>query len=126
MRYFNIISNKGVNKIEADETILKNIISPCYTYTGGYFGDIADQLLGTFYDCNREAVLLTIPLSNGTKASLKVCNTSSNSGLQFVLYDSEDNIVCENLLYESNNYNINLTHAISTFIEILIIEACKL
>ena len=123
MRYFNIISNKGVNKIEADETILKNIISPCYTYTGGYFGDIADQLLGTFYDCNRETVLLTIPLSNGTKASLKVCE---HSGLQFVLYDSEDNIVCENILYESNNYNINLTHAISTFVEILIMEACKL
>ena len=123
MRYFNIISNKGVNKIEADETILKNIISPCYTYTGGYFGDIADQLLGTFYDCNREAVLLTIPLSNGTKASLKVCE---HSGLHFVLYDSEDDIVCENILYENSNYNINLTHAISTFVEILIMEACKL
>ena len=104
MRTFNIISNKGVNKIKADETILKNIISPCYTYTGGYFGDIADQLLGTFYDCNREAVLLTIPLSNGTKASLKVCE---HSGLHFVLYDSEDDIVCENTLYENNNYNIN-------------------
>ena len=123
MRYFNIISNKGVNKIKADETILKNIISPHYTYTGGYFGDIADQLLGTFYDCNRETVLLTIPLSNGTKASLKVCE---HSGLHFVLYDSEDDIVCENTLYENNNYNINLTHAISTFVEILIMEACKL
>ena len=123
MRTFNIISNKGVNKIKADETILKNIISPCYTYTGGYFGDIADQLLGTFYDCNRETVLLTIPLSNGTKASLKVCE---HSGLHFVLYDSEDDIVCENTLYENNNYNINLTHAISTFVEILIMEACKL
>ena len=123
MRYFNIISNKGVNKIKADETILKNIISPCYTYTGGYFGDIADQLLGTFYDCNREAVLLTIPLSNGTKASLKVCE---HSGLHFVLYDSEDDIVCENILYENDNYSINLTHAISTFVEILIMEACKL
>ena len=123
MRTFNIISNKGVNKIKADETILKNIISPHYTYTGGYFGDIADQLLGTFYDCNRETVLLTIPLSNGNKASLKVCE---HGGLQFVLYDSEDDIVCENILYENNNYNINLTHAISTFVEILIMEACKL
>ena len=123
MRTFNIISNKGVNKIKADETILKNIISPSYAYTGGYFGDIADQLLGTFYDCNREAVLLTIPLSNGTKASLKVCE---HSGLHFVLYDSEDDIVCENILYENSNYNINLTHAISTFVEILIMEACKL
>ena len=123
MRTFNIISNKGVNKIKADETILKNIISPHYTYTGGYFGDIADQLLGTFYDCNREAVLLTIPLSNGTKASLKVCE---HGGLHFVLYDSEDDIVCENTLYENNNYDINLTHAISTFVEILIMEACKL
>lgn len=123
MRTFNIISNKGVNKIKADETILKNIISPHYTYTGGYFGDIADQLLGTFYDCNRGTVLLTIPLSNGTKASLKVCE---HSGLHFVLYDSEDDIVCENTLYENSNYNINLTHAISTFVEILIMEACKL
>ena len=123
MRTFNIISNKGVNKIKADETILKNIISPHYTYTGSYFGDIADQLLGTFYDFNRETVLLTIPLSNGTKASLKVCE---HSGLHFVLCDSEDDIVCENILYENTNYNINLTHAISTFVEILIIEACKL
>ena len=123
MRTFNIISNKGVNKIEADETILKNIMSPHYNYAGGYFGDIADQLLGTFYDCNRGTVLLTIPLSNGTKASLKVCE---HSGLHFVEYDSEDDIVCENTLYENNNYNINLTHAISTFVEILIMEACKL
>ena len=123
MRTFNIISNKGVNKIKADETILENIISPHYTYTGGYFGDIADQLLGTFYDCNHETVLLSIPLSNGTKASLKVCE---HKGLHFVLYDSEDDIVCENILYENNNYDINLTHAISTFVEILIMEACKL
>ena len=123
MRYFSIISNKGINEIEADETILKNIISPHYTYTGGYFGDIADQLLGTFYDCNHETVLLTIPLSNGTKASLKVCE---HSGLHFVLYDSEDDIVCENTLYENDNYNLNLAHAISTFVEILIMEACKL
>lgn len=126
MRTFNIISNKGVNKIKADETILKNIISPHYTYTGGYFGDIADQLLGTFYDCNHETVFLSIPLSNGTRASLKVCKTISTNGLQFVLYDSEDDIVCENILYENDNYNINLTHAISTFVEILIMEACKL
>ena len=126
MRYFNILSNNGVGKIEADETILKNIVSPCYTYTGNYFGDIADQLIGTFYDSNRETVLLTIPLSNGTKASLRVCKTSSNSGIQFVLYDNEDNIVCENLLYESKDYNLNLTHAISTLVEALIIEACKL
>lgn len=123
MRNFSIISNKGVNKIKADETILENIISPHYTYTGGYFGDIADQLLGTFYDCNHETVFLSIPLSNGTKASLKVCE---HSGLHFVLYDSEDDIVCENTLYENSNYNINLTHAISTFVEILIMEACKL
>lgn len=123
MRTFNIISNKGVNKIKADETILENIMSPHYTYTGGYFGDIADQLLGTFYDCNHETVLLTIPLSNGAKASLRVCE---HSGLHFVLYDSEDDIVCENILYENSNHNINLTHAISTFVEILIMEACKL
>lgn len=123
MRTFNIISNKGVNKIKADETILENIISPHYTYTGGYFGDIADQLLGTFYDCNHETVFLSIPLSNGTRASLKVCE---HSGLHFVLYDSEDDIVCENTLYENNNYDINLAHAISTFVEILIMEACKL
>ena len=123
MRTFNIISNKGVNKIKADETILKNIMSPHHTYAGGYFGDIADQLLGTFYDCDHETVLLTIPLSNGTKASLKVCE---HSGLHFVLYDSEDDIVCENILYENNNYNIKLTHAISTFVEVLIMEACKL
>ena len=82
-------------------------MSPHYTYTGSYFGDIADQLLGTFYDCNHETVFLSIPLSNGTKASLKVCETISTSGLQFVLYDSEDDIVCENILYENNNYNLN-------------------